>query len=297
MATASTRIMMDEVVNKVVVYDFYTHRYAQLQKEYLDEYKEYVDNLETQGNWFFQEQAGYVEEPIPPDPPTNALEGLNILDVTVQESTKMTSNPVETGVEIVDCKVRMPVTITIKGICDNKRGGSDTTKDTRYGAPGTASEGFAAGISKVPFAGGAINNIVGSVVNNVMGYEYEQEETVLTRARMVYSRIHQMLKDRSVDPRFNSPNTYTISTKGAIYSNMVLESAEQLNDAEHLMVIPVTLKFKELILAGGTEEDNVIPSEDQDGPLTMSGYLKKNSWLDNAKEFGSYVLTELSKPF
>lgn len=289
--------MMDEVVNKVVVYDFYTHRYAQLQKEYLDEYREYVDNLETQGNWFFQEQAGYVEEPIPPEPPTNALEGLNILDVTVQESTKMTSNPVETGVEIVDCKVRMPVTITIKGICDNKRGGSDTTKDTRYGAPGTASEGFAAGVAKVPFAGGTINNIVGSVVNNVMGYEYEQEETVLTRARMVYERIHQMLKDRSVDPRFNSPNTYTISTKGAIYSNMVLESAEQLNDAEHLMVIPVTLKFKELILAGGTEEDNVIPSEDQDGPLTMSGYLKKNSWLDNAKEFGSYVFTELSKPF
>ena len=96
---------------------------------------------------------------------------------------------------------------------------------------------------------------------------------------------------------FGQPKTYTISSKGAVYSNMILESAEQLNDAEHLMVIPVTLKFKELIIAGTDTEDNVIPAEDQDGPLVMSGYLKKNSWLESLREGVSSVMDELAKPF
>ena len=86
--------------------------------------------------------------------------------------------------------------------------------------------------------------------------------------------------------------TYTIGTKGAVYSNMVLADVDQLNDAEHLMVIPVTLHFKELIVAGSTDDYQPVLDE-QNSNLKMSGYLKKNSWMENISEFGASVSSKL----
>ena len=277
-ANATTvQIGMSEVVNDVVVYGYDKSEYAQ----YLADYAKYEDALVQ----YMLDNAGVPEDEIEEEPPTPPavdlpLYGLNIIDIHVTEDSKLTSSPIETGVEVSDFKVRQPIVITIKGICDNLRGGQQTTKDTRYGAKGQPSESFAEKMNYIPIVGSGINNIVGGVANAVGGYEFEQTETILTRARRVYESIHKMLRETKTVEATGNPKTYMIGTKGMMYSNMVLENVEQLNDAEHLMVIPVTLKFKELIIVGTDEDDNTIPRNDQEGPMTMSGYIKKNSWAE-----------------
>ena len=297
----STRVMKSDVVNDVIVYNYDADEYAEYvlsverYKQELEEYQQRMIDIFANST---PDGSNSQEPPEPPEQPEveNALDGLEILDVHVTESSKMTSSPVESGIEVCDFKVRMPRTITIKGICNNRRGKSTTTKDTRYGAAGTDSAGFAAGVDRVPLVGGAINSVIGGVVNEVMGYEYEQSEDILTVARRVYASIQYMLRDENrlkyKDGVYVS-KTYTIGTKGAVYSNMVLADVDQLNDAEHLMVIPVTLHFKELIVAGSTDDYQPVLDE-QNSNLKMSGYLKKNSWMENISEFGASVSSKLS---
>lgn len=242
------QVFKSDVVNDVVVLDYSANEYAEYLKQKQGS-EEYFRN--------------------PPEI-KNALEGLRIMNVQSSDQSNLTRSPIETGVQISDSKVRMPRKISIKGICDNIRGEIITTKDTR---------------SKInvgiPIIGGAINSVANGVVDSVMGYEYETTQQILTRARSVFKKIHKMYMDKT---RINgSPKTWIISTKGSVYNNMILQSIEQLNDAEHLMVIPVTLNFEELMMVGQDTNDNVFLSDD-DSPLSMGGSMKKGSIKDRAWE-------------
>lgn len=244
------------VVNDVVVLDYSAGDYADYLKkkaEYEKDIADYYNSIER------------IETQEPPKEPEikNALEGLRIMDVNVQSQTNLTKSPIETGVHITDSKVRMPIRVSIKAICDNLRGELETTKDTRSNID-----------VDIPIIGGAINSVSNGVVDTVMGYEFETKQKILTMARGVYANIQKMLNDKT---RVNGrPKTWIVSTKGAIYQNMTLQSVDQLNDAEHLMVIPVTLNFEELILVGDDEKDSVFLSDD-DSPLEISGSLKKGN--------------------
>lgn len=293
-STSGNQIYKEQVVNDVLVYKEDTYGYAQYLKEkelYHTAYKGYQKQLAAFESLpsFLQKEENKPEEPKLPDMKDYfllPLEGLRILDVSVSEKTKMTSSPIETGVEITDFKIRMPVEIKIKGICDNLREAKDLKIET-------TSDKFAKVTDYIPVVGGMINSIASGVYDAVMGYEYTQSLQVLTRARAVYANIHNMLMNKSFNDNFgevwktsNLPEGYTIATKGAIYQNMMLESAEQLNDAEHLMVIPVTLNFKEVILASTAGSDNIVSGNDQDGPLTMSGNIKSTGIVGAFKEGG-----------
>lgn len=252
-------VLKGEVVNDVVVLNYSSGEYAQ----YLAAYKEYED--------FISPVSEDLSEM--PDPPKieNALEGLRILDVSVNEQSNITRSPIESGANISDSKIRMPRKITIKGICDNMRGPIVTTKDTR--------SSFDSGI---PLIGGAINSVVNGVVDTIMGYEFETEQEILTVARSVYAKIHKMYTDKSMPN--GRPKTWIISTKGAVYDNMILQSVEQLNDAEHLMVIPVTLHFEELMMVGEDQTDGVYLDE-LTSPIKMSGYRKQGNLLDRTLDW------------
>ena len=129
------------VVNDVVVLDYSAGDYA----DYLKKKAEYEKDI--------------IETQEPPKEPEikNALEGLRIMDVNVQSQTNLTKSPIETGVHITDSKVRMPIRVSIKAICDNLRGELETTKDTRSNID-----------VGIPIVGGAINSVVNGVVDTVM---------------------------------------------------------------------------------------------------------------------------------
>lgn len=285
------QIYKEQVVNDVLIYKEDTYGYAQYLKDkerYHAEYQKYQKDLAKYESGLFKKKGDKPKEPKQPQPKdyfTLPLEGLRIIDVSVSEKTKMTSSPIETGVEITDFKVRLPVEIKIKGICDNLR----EEKNQVESAVDTRDRNSV----DVPIIGGMISSITNGIANTVMGYDYEQTLMVLTRARAVYANIHNMLMNKSFSEKTweysTAPECYTIATKGAIYQNMMLENAEQLNDAEHLMVIPVTLTFKEVILASTAGSDNVVPSNDQDGPLTMSGAIKSTGLWGSIKDFGASV--------
>lgn len=292
--TSGNQILKEQVVNEVLVYreeggDY--ARYLAALDQYYGKMKKYQSDIAKYNSKIIK----IGDPPTPPSKPepknyfTMPLRGLRIIDVSVSEKTKMTSSPIETGVEITDFKVRMPVEIKIKGICDNLREEKNQLEadtDTRD-----------RNSVDIPIIGGAISAITNGIANTVFGYDYEQTLVVLTRARAVYASIHAMLMDkhyvrgvRHWDDRVgNLPEFYTIATKGVIYKNMILESVEQLNDAEHLMVIPVTLNFKEVILASTAGEDNVVPGNNQDGPLTMSGSIKSSGLWGSIKDLGASV--------
>lgn len=257
-------ILMEQVVNKVYVYN------SGFVVASEDDEGEYTISYAEQN--FYQ----------------NALEGLRIIDVQVTESSKLTQSPLETGVYVNDFKVRMPRKVTIKGICDNLRGEMQI-EDGRFDLASTTVGGY---INKIPIAGGAITSIANGIVNEIAGYEYETTQKILSTARTVYRKINDMFTDTSqIDAAgtgMTLPKTWTIATKGAIYTNMILENVEQLNDAEHLMVIPVTLTFVELIMPG-LNRDVLFPANDQDADLEMSGHQKKGSWKDRADTFFSDV--------
>jgi hypothetical protein len=183
------------------------------------------------------------------------LYGLRIMNVTVNEQSNIIKSPVESGIRISDNKVRMPSVITITGICDNWRGELETVKDTRSDTP-----------------------IIGGVVDSLMGYSYETEQRMLSMAKKVYESIDKMYHE-NISINVNGtlrPKTYTISTKGRIYPNMILSGVQQLNDPEHLLVVPVTLTFEELLFLG---EENVMPYSPQDGDIFMGGSIKKGNIL------------------
>lgn len=141
----------------------------------------------------------------------NALEGFRILSVNVIEKSTMIESPVESGIRVVDNKVIMPVKIQVSGICDNVRGNIKLDEET--------------------------NKIT---------------QDISTSAKDVYSTIYAMLREKDFEETDNGirPKTYTIATKGLIYRNMILTEVSQVNDAEHLLVIPVTLTFTELLFIG-----------------------------------------------
>lgn len=205
-----------------------------------------------------------------PDPPEveRPLEGLRIMNTRVQEKSTTIKSPVESGIRISDNKVAMPRIVTITGICDNLRGPLETTKDTRSNID-----------VGVPIIGGAINNVVNGVVDTVAGYEFETKQSLIVMARRVYENIDKMYRERiTVDINgTRRPKTYTISTKGMVYSNMTLVDVEQLNDAEHLLTIPVTLTFEEIIFLG---ENSIHPAEEQDGDISMGGSVKKGDIIN-----------------
>lgn len=166
----------------------------------------------------------------------NALEGFRILSVNVIEKSTMIESPVESGIRVVDNKVIMPVKIRVSGICDNVRGNIKTELD------------------------GKKNKIT---------------QEILTSAKEVYADIYEMLRENDFEETDNGirPKTYTIATKGLIYRNMVLTEVSQVNDAEHLLVIPVTLTFTELLFIG--DDFDPIPTFlPDDSGMKANGSLK-----------------------
>ena len=197
------------------------------------------------------------------------LDGLRIMDVSVQEQANIIKSSVESGIRISDNKVRMPTVITITGICDNKRGPIVEVK-------------------KPAKTDGIFGSIVDNVRNSIQGYEAETQQQLLSRAKKVYENIDKMFREKElVDVNGSTrPKTYTISTKGRIYPNMILSSIRQLNDAEHLMVIPVTIVFEELIFI---DNSNIMPYSPQDGEIVMGGSMKKNDIISETIEsIGSF---------
>ena len=110
-----------------------------------------------------------------------------------------------------------------------------------------------------------------------MGYEFETRQKILTTARKVYENIDKMYRQTEKDENDLESKLYTISTKGMVYGNMVLVDVEQLTDAEHLLVIPVTLVFEELLMPGGK---SIFPLNEQDSEMEMGGSLKKGNILE-----------------
>lgn len=230
--------------------------YIDAKRQYEKELEEYYNSIEM------------IETSDPPQPPEiqKPLRGLRIMKCEVKEHAELNKSPVESGYSICDNKILTPRRITITGICDNLRGELETVKDTR---------------SKinldVPPVGGAISSVANGIVDTVMGYEFETRQKILTTARKVYESIDKMYRQIEKDENDVEPKLYTISTKGMVYGNMVLVDVEQLTDAKHLLVIPVTLVFEELLMPG---RDSTFPLNEQDSEMEMGGSLKKGNILE-----------------
>ena len=243
-----------QCINTTTVYsidDF--DKYLEAKKLYEEDLGSYYNDIER------------IETQEPPNPPEleEPLKGLRIMKCDVKEHAELNKSPVESGFRVCDNKTKMPRKIVITGICDNLRGELITTKDTRSKVD-----------TGIPLVGGAINNVVNGVVDTVMGYEFETKQQILTTARRVYQKIDEMYRKIDKDKNGNEPKMYTISTKGMVYGNMILVDVEQLTDAEHLLTIPVTLIFEELIISG---RKSAFAMDDQDAPLEMGGSLKKGN--------------------
>jgi len=254
-------------INTTTVYDI--DDYAQ----YLEEKKAYDEEVAEFYNTDTVEGIENIElQKDPPSPPevNEPLKGLRIMKCDVKEHSELNKVPVESGYRVSDNKVRWGRRITITGICDNLRGELKTTKDTRSKVD-----------TGIPIIGGAINNVVNNVVDTVMGYEFETKQEILTTARRVFQKIDAMYRDIEIHEDFTEPKLYTISTKGMIYGNMILVDVEQLTDAEHLLTIPVSLVFEELIIVG---KESAFPADDQDAPMSMGGSLKKGNMIEETWE-------------
>jgi hypothetical protein len=200
------------------------------------------------------------------------LEGFNIFNISVREQSTVIKSPVESGIRISDNKVIMPRVIKVTGLCDNIRGEIETTKDTR---------------SNINLGFSGVSNVANGVVDYIKGYEFETKQKILSVAKKVYEEIDKMYRERDVINVNGGrrPKTYSISTKGMIYSNMILSDVEQLNDPEHLLTIPVTLTFEELIFLG---EQSAIPANSQDCDIILTGSHKEanlvekiSNWTEN----------------
>ena len=164
----------------------------------------------------------------------NALKGFRILNVNINEKSTMIESPVESGIRVVDNKVIMPVKIRVTGICDNVRG------------------------------------------NIKLDEEHDKiTQDIITSAKEVYSDIYAMLREKDFEETETGtrPVTYTIATKGLIYRNMILTEVSQVNDAEHLLVIPVTLTFTELMFIGD-DLDPIPTFLPDDSGMKSNGSLK-----------------------
>ena len=232
--------------------------------DYIDKHRQYEAELAD----YYSNETDPASMGDPPQPPEiqEPLRGLRIMKCDVKEHAELNKSPVESGYRICDNKILTPRRITITGICDNLRGELETVKDTRSKID-----------LDIPLVGGAINSVANGIVDTVMGYEFETRQKILTTARKVYENIDKMYRQIEKDENDVEPKLYTISTKGMVYGNMVLVDVEQLTDAEHLLVIPVTLVFEELLMPG---RNSTFPLNEQDSEMEMGGSLKKGNILE-----------------
>ena len=229
--------------------------------DYLEAWKSYRQYL---ADYYFELRDTIETAPAPPEL-EEPLKGLRIMKCEVKEHAELNKSPVESGFRVSDNKTKMPRRIVITGICDNLRGELKTEKDMIIN---DTRSNFDSG---VPLVGGAINRVVNGVTDAVMGYDFETQQQILTTARRVYEKIDDMYRKVSSDSDESVPKMYTISTKGMVYDHMILADVEQLTDAEHLLTIPVTLIFEELIIAG---KPSAYPMQAQDAEFSMGGSLK-----------------------
>lgn len=222
-----------------------------------------------------------------------ALSGLHIMDVKVYDDCNITSSPIETGVKISDSKVHLPRKITITGICDNVRGdividqsgdgytigdsGEIIPKDSFWKKIGNSAIKVGNMVSGA--IGGPGLGLVADVANALMDHSITTHQDIIRFAMQVFAEIQEMLDEKE------SGKTYTISTKGAIYKNMVLKTVEQLNDAERLLVIPVTLTFEQLIFIDGDSKKTVDTADLADQEMSFQGAKTKSSWDDSIRDF------------
>lgn len=185
----------------------------------------------------------------------NAIEGLQILKCDANESYKIATHPLEDGQVLADMKIKNPTHITITGMCDNLRGPMAYTPEK---APSSLRESITR----------SMQDAINSVFN---GKTYDTTQTILSLAKKVYGRLNQMLTEREY-------KTYTIATKGAVYTNMMLVGIDQLNDPEHLLTIPVTLRFEEVLVSN---EKSAITELPDDSTRQMGGNVKEKSMIES----------------
>lgn len=185
-------------------------------------------------------------------PIDNILRGLQILKVDVNESYKIATHPLESGQITADTKIKNPTTITITAMCDNLRGGIDTVEKEQRSF-----------IQDIKNIGQGLKETLWS------GKEYNRTQSILSLARNVYAKLHRMLTEREF-------KTYIVATKGAVYTNMMITGITQLNEPEHLLTIPVTIKFEEIL---SSNQSNVIAADDSDVEIVMQGSAKEKGLL------------------
>lgn len=120
-----------------------------------------------------------------------------------------------------------------------------------------------------------VSGICDNVRGNIQNKDDKVIQEIITSAKEVYADIYEMLRNKDFEETDNGirPVTYTIATKGLIYRNMVLTEVSQVNDAEHLLVIPVTLTFTELLFIG--DDFDPIPTFlPDDSGMKANGSLK-----------------------
>lgn len=221
---------------------------------------------------------------------TPVLNGLRIMDVKVYDDCNLTSSPIETGVKISDSKVHLPRKITITGICDNVRG--DIVIDQSGDGYTIGDSGeiipkdslgekiFNSALKVGNMVSGAVGGpglgLVADVANALSDHSITTHQDIEMFAMQVFAEIQEMLDEKE------NGKTYTISTKGAIYKNMVLKTVEQMNDAERLLVIPVTLTFEQLIFIDGDNNTTVDTADSTDQEIAFRGSKAKSEFWDVA---------------
>ncbi len=168
-----------------------------------------------------------------------------ILTENTDVKVRVTTNPIESGADIIDHVIKVPVNLTLEGVIT----------DTPLGAAAFAN----------------IGNAIGGAIDSLTGLVGSSESQGLSRSQQGYKMLVDLLKKREL---------ISIKTKLSEYDNLVFQSIIVNQDKNTSRAVFFTATFIEVFLVQSGQLLNVdrrnISSDDQAN--TYSDYEDDGQW-------------------